>query len=172
MASNHIAEAKTISLDDLINIFDKVYDNIPKKVFLARWYPATTDPEYNKAKLRLNAIKAIAEELDLELIDIGTQQTGTFDIRTVMYHRITQSDIFIADLTGNRHNVMVEVGYALRHVKEGRMIFYFQPKDANDKVPFDLSGFKYEPISDSAEVRLKVKPLIEAILNQVSLGKV
>lgn len=172
VASNHIAEAKTISLDDLINIFDKVYDNIPKKVFLARWYPATTDPEYNKAKLRLNAIKAITEELDLELIDIGTQQTGTFDIRTVMYHRITQSDIFIADLTGNRHNVMVEVGYALRHVKEGRMIFYFQPKDANDKVPFDLSGFKYEPISDSAEVRLKVKPLIEAILNQVSLGKV
>lgn len=37
-------------MDDIISIFDKVYDNIPKKVFLARWYPATNDQNFEKAQ--------------------------------------------------------------------------------------------------------------------------
>lgn len=43
-----------------------------------------------------------------------------------MYRDISECDIFIADLTGARHNVMIEVGYALKHVGTGRMVFYFQ----------------------------------------------
>jgi hypothetical protein len=154
-----------VRIDDLISIFDKVYESIPKKVFLARWYPESTDTEYNNAIHRLNAIRSVVQSLGLEFIDIGTQLTGTFDIRTVMYHEISQSDIFIADLSGSRHNVMVEVGYALKHVNEGRMIFYFQKKvEGEDSVPFDLNGFMYDEISDSAEIAQKVKPRIEAIL--------
>ena len=49
-AKNHIADAKNVGIDDIISIFDKVYDNIPNKVFLARWYPALTTGEiYEKA---------------------------------------------------------------------------------------------------------------------------
>jgi len=172
VANNHIAEARDVRPDDIIGIFDKVYSSIPKKVFLARWYPAETDPECSKAEHRLNAIKAVAEDLGLELIDIGTRLTGTFDIRSVMYHEITQSDIFIADLSNCRHNVMVEVGYALKHVGAGRMAFYFQPKDATDKVPFDLNGFMYDEIRDSAEIKQKVKPRIKTILDNAALGKI
>lgn len=47
-----------------------------------------------------------------------------------MYHDIRECDIFIADLTGARHNVMIEVGYALKHIDTGRMVFYFQETDS------------------------------------------
>lgn len=75
---NHIADAKTINLDDLISIFDKVYDNIPQNVFLARWYPATTDANYLNAQHRFNTIKNVVESLNLKLIDLGTQDGGYF----------------------------------------------------------------------------------------------
>jgi hypothetical protein len=170
-ARNHIVDANSVGIDDIISIYDKVYDNIPKRVFLARWYPESTDSEYSDAEHRLNAIKSVAEGLNLELVDIGTRQTGTFDIRNVMYGELSQCDIFIADLSGARHNVMVEVGYALKHVGTGRMIFYFQPKDKSDKVPFDLSGFMYDEIHDSAEMAQKVKPRLESVLKKSKAGE-
>lgn len=134
IAKNHIVDAKNIGMDDVISIFDKVYDSVPKKVFLARWYPASTDGNHDKARQRRDAIGKVLEDLNLELIDLGTQEGATYDIRSAMYKEITDSDIFIADLTGCRHNVMVEVGYALSSNKlnfdqlnpdKGRMLFYF-----------------------------------------------
>ena len=167
VAKNHISDAKNVGIDDIISIFDKVYDNIPKKVFLARWYPASTDENYEKAQHRLNAIRSVIDSLNLELIDLGTQDGGTFDIRSVMYKEIKECDIFIADLTGCRHNVMVEVGYALNSDKE-RMLFYFAQTEQYATAPFALSVFRYELINDSAEIQTKVKPLIVSILNEMN----
>jgi len=175
IAKNHLADAKTVGIDDIISIFDKVYDSIPKKVFLARWYPAKTDENHEKAEQRRTAIGKVLEELNLEIIDLGTQEGATYDIRSVMYNEITDSDIFIADLTGCRHNVMVEVGYALNSDKlnfgklnsdRNRMLFYFAQTKEYEKPPFDLNGFRYEQINDSSEIETKVKPLIESILNE------
>jgi len=45
-----------------------------------------------------------------------------------------------------------------------RLIFLFEPRNRNDKVPFDLSTFKYVPISQAAEIPNKVKAEIIAIL--------
>ena len=61
VAKNHITDAKNVGIDEIISIFDKVYDNIPKKVFLARWYPASTDENYERAQHRLNTIKSVPE---------------------------------------------------------------------------------------------------------------
>ncbi|MDR3149802.1 MAG: hypothetical protein LBT88_07325 [Oscillospiraceae bacterium] len=168
-SKNHIAEAKSVGIDDIVNIFDKVYDNIPKKVFLARWYPDDTSNEKANAQHRLAAIKKVVEDdLELELVDMGTRVTGTFNIRTVMYRELSTSDIFIADLSGSRHNVMVEVGHALKHINTGNVIFYFQKNvDKSDSVPFDLNGFEYDEINDSAEIEQKVKPRIVSILNNI-----
>ena len=170
IAKNHIADAKTVNIDDIISIFDKVYDNIPKKIFLARWYPASSSGEnFENAQNRVCAIKNVAKELGIELIDIGTQDGGTFDIRSVMYNEIEECDIFIADLTGCRHNVMVEVGYALALYRNQKkpMLFYFAPTEEHTEPPFDLNGFRCEEINDSADIEKKVKPLLKSILDEM-----
>ena len=67
---------------------------------------------------------------------------------------------------------MVEVGYALNSIKlnfdqlnpdKGRMLFYFASTIEHPNPPFDLNGFRYEQINESAKLETKVKPLIESI---------
>ena len=108
----------------------------------------------------------------LQLTDLGTRDTGTFDIREVMYHDIRECDIFVADLTGARHNVMIEVGYALKHIDTGRMVFYFQETDSCKNVPFDVNHFSYDKIEDSVEIKTKTKARIMKILEQAKNGEI
>ncbi len=162
---NNIGNIEYLHVEDVINLYDEIYKHVPKKVFLARWYPSETDDEYTSSVHRLTAIKEVANELNFELVDLGTRDTGTFDIRSVMYHDIRECDIFIADLTGARHNVMVEVGYALRYIDAGRMLFYFKKTENCKTVPFDVSGFSFDTIEDSNEINTKVKPRLQRILN-------
>lgn len=172
---NNIGNVEKLHIDDVINLYDEIYEHVPKKIFLARWYPSAEhdgDDEYRKAESRISAIKEIVHQLNLELTDLGTRETGTFDIRDVMYHDIRECDIFIADLSGARHNVMIEVGYALKHVKTPRMLFYFQASDKCTSVPFDVSHLNYVPIVDSAEIKTSVKTRIENILAQARNGEI
>lgn len=169
---NNIGNVDKLHMEDVIRLYDEIAEHIPKKVFLARWYPSENDPEFTKSVHRINAVKEVVKELNLELTDLGTQDTGTFDIRKMMYSDIRNCDIFIADLTGARHNVMVEVGYALKHIDTGRMIFYFQETDNCKSVPFDINHFAYDKIQDSAEIRTKTKGRIQNILKQAQNGKI
>ena len=168
---NNIGNVKKLHIEDVINLYDEIYLHVPQKVFLARWYPAETDPAFTQSVHRINAIKNVCEELHLELTDLGTKTDGAFNIRDVMYHDIRECDIFIADLTGARHNVMIEVGYALKHIDTGRMIFYFQETDSCKSVPFDVNHFAYDKIGDSAEIKTKTKARIETILEKCRNGE-
>lgn len=169
---NNIGDVEKLHIDDVINLYDEIYEHVPKKIFLARWYPSETDAEYQQSVHRINAIKEVADELNLQLTDLGTRDTGTFDIREVMYHDIRDCDIFIADLTGARHNVMIEVGYALKHIDTGRMVFYFQETGSCKTVPFDVNHFSYDKINDSADIKTKTKARIQTILKQVQNGEI
>ena len=125
-------------------------------------------------KSELKAITAKGEDsrlqfkqdngIRLELIDMGTEEGGVFPVHHRMYEAIASSDIIICDLTGQRANVFVEAGYALKHHEKNRLIFLFEPRNRNDKVPFDLTTFKYVPISQAAEIPNKIKNEIIAIL--------
>ena len=55
-------------------------------------------------------------------------------------------------------------GYALSHHEKGRLVFLFEPSDERDDVPFDLTTFKYVPISQAAEIPDRLGGEIEAIL--------
>ena len=172
---NNIGAVQRIHIEDVINLYDEIYAHVPKKVFLARWYPsAERDGQETayRADARLKAIKEVTDELQLELIDMGTRDTGTFDIRAVMYEEIKDCDIFVADLTGARHNVMIEVGYALKHVGTGRMVFYFQKDEKNGSVPFDVSHLQYDEIVDSAEIKKNTRDRIINILRQAQNGEI
>ena len=172
---NNIGNVEKLHIGDVINLYDEIFEHVPKKAFLARWYPDAEkdgDTEVGKAKQRLQAMQAVADELGLELTDLGTRETGSFDIREVMYRDIRECDIFIADLSGARHNVMVEVGYALKHVETGRMLFYFQESDTCKTVPFDVNHLNFVPIVDSGEIRSTVKEHIQTIITQAKNGEI
>ena len=158
--------------EQLLTTFKAAQNRIPRKVFLARWYPPVDAPKdaHNKACLRLEQLQQTLESIrneqgiPLELIDMGTQEGGTFPIHNKMYEAIAGSEIIICDLTGHRPNVYVEAGYALKHHEQNRLIYLFEPQDTDDKVPFDLNTFKYVPVSQAAEIPGKLKPEIIAIL--------
>ena len=171
---NNIGNVKNLHIDDVINLYDEIYKGVPKKAFLARWYPSAEDGDdiVRKAESRIKAMKELAEEMNLELVDLGTQETGTFDIRNKMYSDIRECDIFIADVSGARHNVMIEIGYALKHVDTGRMVFYFQETDKCKSVPFDVNHLAYDKIVDSSEIKTKTKARIETILEQAKNGEI
>lgn len=172
---NNIGNVEKLHIDDVINLYDEIYEHVPKKVFLARWYPSAEHDgkdEYERAECRIKAMQELADEMNLDLTDLGTCVTGTFDIRKRMYEQIRECDIFIADVSGARHNVMIEIGYALKHVDTGRMIFYFQKSDKCPSVPFDVSHLAYDEIADSAQIKIKTKARIETILEQARNGEI
>lgn len=172
---NNVGKVEKLHIEDVINLYDEIYQHVPKRAFLARWYPsAERDGKETEtcATARVNAIKDVANEFNLELTDLGTRDTGAFDIRNVMYRDIQDCDIFIADLTGARHNVMIEVGYALKHVETNRMVFYFQKSDSCTSVPFDINHLSYDEIVDSSEIKTKTKARIQTILQQSRNGEI
>jgi hypothetical protein len=160
--------------EQLLKTFKAAQSRIPKRVFLARWYPPQNAPDdgHNKANLRLQQLRQTLANIQqqhgigLELIDMGTEEGGTFPIHDRMYEAITSSDIIICDLTGHRPNVYVEAGYALKHHEKKRLIFLFEPITGDDRVPFDLNTFKYVPITQAAEIPNKVGVEIVAILRE------
>lgn len=160
--------------DQLLKTFRAAQSRIPKRVFLARWYPdANQDGDaHNRATLRLQQLQATLDGIErdhgiaLELIDMGTEEGGTFPIHPRMYEAIASSDIILCDLSGQRPNVFIEAGYALRHHEKNRLIFLFEPRDDQDNVPFDLTTFKYVPITQAAEIPARVKPEFLAILRE------
>ena len=161
----------------VLDIFAAVRNRMPKRVFLARWYPTTKDGEdYAAAKLRLKQVQQALKEIEgeervhLDLVDMGTQTGTTFPIHAKMYEAITSADIILIDLTGVRPNVCVEAGYALRNHEKNRLILIFQPNETHKAVPFDLNTFRYESFKDTAEIPDKIKPHIKAILSGAAIG--
>lgn len=158
--------------EQLLETFKAVQTHIPKRVFLARWYPPQDAPDgaFSRANLRLEQLRQTlanllaTHDIGLELVDMGTEEGGTFPIHTKMYEAIASSDIIICDLTGHRPNVFIEAGYALSHHEKNKLIFLFEPKNEGDSVPFDLNTFKYVQITQAAEIPNRVGSEIEAIL--------
>jgi hypothetical protein len=161
----------------VLDIFAAVRSRIPKRVFLARWYPTAKDGEDEAAaRLRLKQIRQALKEIEkeegthLDLVDMGTQTGATFPIHAKMYDAIASADIILVDLTGVRPNVCIEVGFALRNHEKNRLIFIFQPTKNHKAVPFDLNTFRYEPFNDTGELPEKIKPHILTILRGAAVG--
>ena len=87
-----------------------------------------------------------------------------------MYEAIASADIFLADLTGHRPNVMIEIGYALKHHEKGRLLLYFNAIPNFENPPFDVSGFRYEPIAEAADIPDALRGHINTILEEARAG--
>jgi hypothetical protein len=158
--------------EQLLETFKAAQSRIPRRVFLARWYPAADAPNNarQRADLRLAQLRETLVRIRdrhgiaLDLIDMGTEEGGTFPIHQEMYKAIASSDIIISDLTGQRPNVYIETGFALRDHEQNKLILLFEPRNAEDRVPFDLNTFKYIQIEQAAEIPNRLGVELEAIL--------
>src|ERR1051326_3415965 len=156
----------------LTQIYDAVRSRVPKKVFLARWYPKIKDGiQKTRADNRIAILKTLVErDLGLKLVDMGTEEGPTYLIHPKMYEAIGSSEIFIADLTGLRPNVLIELGFALNHQPTNRLLLLFNPINGADKVPFDTNAFRYEEIGEAADIPAKLKRHIEEIIRGAREG--
>lgn len=109
---NSIAQAPGIHIQDLIQIFDKVYENIPKSVFMSMQFSQETADTYQTVK---DVKETLQREngINLELIKVDEHEEGYSD---EIYHRIIggikKSSLVIADLSYGNKNVHHEIGYA------------------------------------------------------------
>jgi len=89
-----------------------------------------------------------------------------------MYQEIGGGEIFIADLTGLRLNVMIELGYALHHLHTGRLILIFNRITGAERVPFDTSPFRYKEIGEAADIPTQIRGDLDAILAEAAEGRI
>jgi hypothetical protein len=179
----HRIETKRSMAEQLFEIFRAVRNRIPTRIFLSRWYPVDADgDELRKAIRRKDMIERAlgdlkGENINLALDDPGTSTGGTFPIHKEMYDAIANDEIILVDLSGVRPNVCIEAGYALDYHKKGRLLFIFQPTAETpnnpkyDRPPFYLTTFRYEPLTDAADIPDKIKPHLRTIWHEAIAGR-
>lgn len=127
---NCIADAPNIHMHDLISIYDKVYENSPKAVFISMKFGAETEDTYQAIKDIKDILKR-ENNFDLKIIRVDEHEDGYSD---EIYHRIVdgirEASLVIADLSYGNKNVHHEIGYAQGIGK--KVLLIYQSRDGVD----------------------------------------
>lgn len=108
----------------------------------------------------LNGIKEVCARFGLEAMRIDEEEHSD-QITSRIIQRIRESDIIIADLSGERPNVYYEVGFA--HALEKRPILY---RRSGTKLHFDLSVHNVPEYTNLTELKERLHGRLEAILGR------
>ena len=98
-----------------------------------------------------SAIRDAADAVGAEVVRVDKQHF-TGDIMEMVYTGIRQANVVVADISGNRPNVMYEIGYAYGFRKIMLLL-----KRGRSPVPFDIQGFRrirYGPNMDALQREL------------------
>ena len=69
--------------------------------------------------------------------------------------------------------MMIELGYALHHMKTGRLLLLFNPIAAPaDRVPFDTNTFRFEQIGEAADIPVRLRGHLKEILDKAAAGEI
>lgn len=112
VAKYSIAQATNIHMEDLLQIFDKVYDNMPKSVFMSMQFSPETEDTFQTVKDVRDILKR-EDGIEFNIIKVDEHKDGYSD---EIYHRIVdgiqEASLVIADLSYGNKNVHHEIGYA------------------------------------------------------------
>lgn len=127
---NCIVDAPNIHMHDLISIYDKVFENSPKSVFMSMKFGEETVNTYQTVKDVKEILKR-ENNIDLKIIKVDEHEDGYSD---EIYHRIIdgirEASLVIADLSYGNKNVHHEIGYAQGIGK--KVLLIYQIRDGID----------------------------------------
>lgn len=151
---NCIAEASDIHMNDLISIYDKVYENTPKNVFMSMWFSDKTMDTYQTLK-DVQIILKRENGIDFRIIKVDEHKDGYSD---EIYRRIVDgieaSSLVVADLSYGNRNVHHEIGYAQGVGK--KVLLLYQVRDgieAKDEIGSNISMHDQVRFKNQTELR-------------------
>lgn len=151
---NCIAEASDIHMSELISIYDKVYENTPKNVFMSMWFSDKTADTYQTLKDVQEILKR-ENGIDFRIIKVDEHKDGYSD---EIYRRIVDgieaSSLVVADLSYGNRNVHHEIGYAQGRGK--KILLLYQTRDdveAKEEIGSNISMHDQVRFKNQTELR-------------------
>lgn len=165
--TNRLIEISDLHIDDLINIYDKIYDNVPKKIFMSMWFNEKTADTYKE----VNDVKAIVlrdYNVELEIIKVDEHKDGFSEVISKrIIDGIDSCDLLIADLTYGNKNVHHEIGYAQGKGKKVLLLYHVREGTSpSDEIGSNLSMHDQLRFNTYGELREK---LLQKIKDRFSL---
>lgn len=166
---NSLMDIPELHICDVIDIYDKIYDNAPKKIFMSMWFNKKTEDTYKEVK----DVKKIVKEkynVELEIIKVDEHKDGYSDfISKRIIEGIDNCDLLIADLSYGNKNVHHEIGYA--QGKGKKVLLLYKMRDGanpSDEIGSNLSMHDQLRFTTYGELR---DGLLEKIKDCFSLEK-
>lgn len=137
---NSLTQISELHICDVINIYDKIYDNSPKRVFMSMWFNEKTSDTYKEVK-DVKEIVLRDYNVEIEIIKVDEHKDGYSDVISKrIIEGIDSCDLLIADLSYGNKNVHHEIGYAQGRGK--KVLLIYQNRDgasASDEIGSNLS---------------------------------
>lgn len=166
---NSLMDILELHIRDVIDIYDKIYDSAPKKIFMSMGFNKETEDTYKEVK---DVVKIVKEKynVDIETIRVDKHKDGYSDvISRRIIEGIDNCDLLIADLSYGNKNVHHEIGYAQGKGKKVLLLYQIRKgADPFDEIGSNLSMHDQLRFSTYGELR---KGLLEKIKDCFSLEK-
>lgn len=151
---NSIATAPGIHMNDLVRIFDKVYENMPKSVFMSMQFSPETADTYQTVKDVRDILKR-ENGIDFQIIKVDEHTDGYSD---EIYHRIVDgikdAALVIADLSYGNKNVHHEIGFAQGLGKKVLLLYQTRPGiEAKSEIGSNISMHDQLRFHNQTELR-------------------
>lgn len=161
---NSLTEITDLHIYDVIDIYDKIYDNSPKRIFMSMWFSQKTADTYKEVK-DVKEIVLRDYNIEIEIIKVDEHKDGYSDVISKrIIEGIDSCDLLIADLSYGNKNVHHEIGYAQGKGKKVLLLYHIRDgANASEEIGSNLSMHDQLRFSTYGELRIG---LIEKIKNR------
>ena len=149
-------------MTDLISIYDKVFENTPKSIFVSMQFCDSTADTYQTIKDIRDAIKR-ESGVEINLIKVDEHHDGySGDIYERIIEGIKKSALVIADLSYGNRNVHHEIGLAQGMGKKVLLLYKLRDEiDARQEIGSNISMYDQVRFKNQTELRPVLKKKIE-----------
>lgn len=151
---NKLMDIAELHMKDVIDIFDKIYNNLPKKIFMSMEFAKKTEDTYKEVK-DVRDIMLRKYNVEIEVIRVDEHKDGYSDlINNRIIAGIDDCDLLIADLTYGNKNVHHEIGYAQGKGKKVLLLYHIRDGiSPSDEIGSNLSMHDQIRFYNNTELR-------------------